>query len=105
MNHEVSLKMMKFRVAVLCLAAVGLLLSGCKSLRGVSSCHKPQPYMSATTGAPLQIPAGLTALDTSGMLKLPTLNEPAPPPRTDKDPCLDQPPSFKVAKPAPAPQA
>jgi len=75
--------MMKFRVAVLCLAAVGLLLSGCKSMRGVYSCHKPQPYMSAKTGAPLQIPAGLTALDTSGMLKLPTLNEggaPPPPP-------------------------
>ena len=51
--------MMKFRVAVLCLAAVGLLLSGCKSMRGLNSCHKPQPYMSAKTGAPLQIPAGL----------------------------------------------
>jgi uncharacterized lipoprotein len=97
--------MMKFRVAVLCLAAFGLLLSGCKSMRGLSSCHKPQPYMSAKTGAPLQIPAGLAALDTSGMLKLPTLNEPAPPPRRDKDPCLDAPPPFKVAKPAPAPQA
>src|SRR5580765_4867509 len=98
MNHEVSLKMMKFRVAVLCLAAVGLLLSGCKSLRGVSSCHKPQPYMSAKTGAPLQIPAGLTALDTSGMLKLPTLNEPAPPPPTPKDTCPRQPPPSTGAQ-------
>ena len=97
--------MMKFRVAVLCLAGLGMLLSGCKSLRGVNSCHKPQPYMAAKTGAPLQVPAGLAALDTSSMLKLPTLNEPPPPPRSGKDPCLDAPPPFKVPKPAPAPQA
>ena len=44
-------------------------------------------------------------LDTGGGLKLPALNEPAPPPRTVHDPCLDSPPSYKVAKPAPAPQA
>lgn len=97
--------MMKFRVGVLCLAGLCLLLGGCKALRGLNSCTKPQPYQSATSVPPLRVPAGLTTFDTSAMLKLPTLNEPPPPKRTDKDPCLDMPPSFKVAKPAPAPQA
>ena len=36
--------------------------------------------------------------------QLPALKEPEPPPRTTKDPCLDAPPPYKVAK-APAPQA
>jgi len=44
--------------------------------------------------------------DTANALKLPALNEPPPPPRKSKDPCLDEPPSFKVPKSVtPAPQA
>ena len=97
--------MMQFRAGVLCLAGLLLLLGGCKTLRGINSCHKPQPYQSATSVAPLQVPAGLAARIPARCLKLPTLNEPPPPQRTGKDPCLDKPPSFKVAKPAPAPQA
>jgi hypothetical protein len=97
--------MMKFRAAVLCLAMVALLLGGCKALRGGSSCNKKQAYQKAASVAPLTIPAGLTGLDTSTALKLPPLHEPDPPPRTAKDPCLDAPPSYKVAKPAPPPQA
>lgn len=97
--------MMKSPTAVLCLAAAFLWLGGCKTLRGISSCHKTQPYMAATSVPPLKIPQGLDAPDTSGALKLPALNEPPPPRRTNKDPCLDSPPSFKVAKPPPPPQA
>jgi uncharacterized lipoprotein len=96
--------MMKFRAAVLILAAFALLLGGCKSWRG-SACNKPQPYQKATSVAPLVIPPGASPPDTSTALKLPALKEPAPPPRTTADPCLDAPPSFKVAKPAAAPQA
>ncbi len=96
--------MMKFRAAVVFLAVTVLLLGGCKSLRG-SSCNKPQAYQKAASVPPLTIPAGLAPLDTSTALKLPALKEPAPPPRTQNDPCLDAPPSFKVNKPAPAPQA
>ncbi|HYM29535.1 MAG TPA: hypothetical protein VET66_15390 [Steroidobacteraceae bacterium] len=82
-----------------------LLLNGCHLLRRVSSyCTKPQPYMGATSVTPLKIPAGLDAPDTTNALRLPALNEPAPPRRTSKDPCLDYPPSFKVTKPA-TPQA
>jgi uncharacterized lipoprotein len=81
------------------------LLGGCKSWRE-NACHKAQPYQSATTGAPLTIPPGMAAPDTANALKLPTLNEPAPPPRKNKDPCLDEPPSFKVPKSvSAAPQA
>jgi len=82
-----------------------LLLNGCHALRSLAAaCHKTQPYMSASSVAPLKVPAGLDAPDTTNALRLPALNEPRPPPRSSKDPCLDYPPSFKVAKPA-APQA
>ncbi len=94
------------RMTVLAGLLAGLtLLGGCKSWRE-NVCHKPQPYQAATTGTPLTIPPGLAAPDTANALKLPTLNEPAPPPRKSKDPCLDEPPSFKVPKSvSAAPQA
>jgi hypothetical protein len=91
--------MMKNVLALLC-AGVFLLLGGCKALRGGGSCNKPQPYMAAKSVPPLKIPQGLDAPDTASALKLPTLNEPLAP-RSKKDPCLDEPPSFKLSKPAP----
>jgi uncharacterized lipoprotein len=96
--------MTNFRAAVLCMMSV-LALSGCRSWFHSNTCNKPQPYQNATSVAPLKVPAGLAPVDTSTALKLPALNEPAPPRRTTKDPCLDSPPPFKVAKPAPTPQA
>jgi hypothetical protein len=56
--------------------------------------------MAAKSVPPLKIPQGLDAPDTASALKLPTLNEPLAP-RSKKDPCLDEPPSFKLSKPAP----
>lgn len=56
--------------------------------------------MAARSVPPLKIPPGLNAPDTASALKLPTLNEPVAP-RSKKDPCLDEPPSFKLSKPAP----
>ena len=96
--------MRKF-LAVMGLAVLLLALGGCKTLRGVNNCRKPQPYQSARTGVSLKIPEGVDAPDTAGLLKLPVLNEPPPPRRGPKDPCLDQPPPFKVPKATPAPQA
>jgi uncharacterized lipoprotein len=95
--------MRKF-LAVLGLSVSIVTLTGCKTLRGANSCHKTQAYQAARTGATLKIPEGVDAPDTAGLLKLPVLNEPPPPPRGPKDPCLDQPPSYKVTKPA-TPQA
>jgi len=89
---------------LLWLAPALLVLGGCHSLRSVGSCHKPQPYENARSVAPLKIPSGLDAPDTANALRLPVLNEPAPPPRSGRAPCLDEPPSFKVTKPV-APQA
>jgi uncharacterized lipoprotein len=84
-------------------------LAGCRIVRAVSAseCHDPkQVYLRARSVPPLKIPAGLDAPDTSNALKLPQLNEPAPPPRGSKQPCLDAPPSFKVQQPTVrAPQA
>jgi hypothetical protein len=98
---------LKVRTGVLVLALLLLSVGGCHSLNRKlteNACNKPQPYQSQKSDPPLKIPPGLVAPDTAGGLKLPTLNEPAAP-RTVHDPCLDSPPSYKVAKPAPAPQA
>ena len=98
---------LKVTTGVLVLAPLLLSIGGCSLSRKftVNACNKPQPYQSQKSDPPLKIPAGLDAPDTAGGLKIPALNEPAPPPRTVHDPCLDSPPSYKVAKPAPAPQA
>jgi uncharacterized lipoprotein len=97
--------MMKSGPALLCLGAALtlLLLGGCHSMGG-PSCSHGEPYTKSTSVPPLRIPAGVDAPDTSQALKLPALNEPAPPQRGRKDPCLDQPPPYKVPKPA-TPQA
>ncbi|HZO22126.1 MAG TPA: hypothetical protein VFB37_06425 [Steroidobacteraceae bacterium] len=96
------------RIGLAALLAALVILAGChplRSLRNVGgSCHDVQPYTKAQSIAPLHIPAGLDAPDTSNSLQVPALNEPAPPPIGPKDPCLDRPPPFKVAKPA-TPQA
>jgi len=61
--------------------------------------------MAATSVAPLKIPAGLDNPDTTNALHIPPLNEPVPPPLKGKQPCLDEPPAFKLPpKPTP-PQA
>src|SRR5579862_7237291 len=88
--------------------AVGVILAGCHPIRALRSrelsCHIKQPYMAATSVAPLKIPPGLDNPDTTNALHIPALNEPAPPPRKGKEPCLDSPPPFKVP-PKPAPPA
>jgi uncharacterized lipoprotein len=90
-------------------AVVGLLaLSGCffHRHRGESnSCNDPQPYAKAQSIAPLKTPIGLSPPDTRAALRIPDLNQPAPPPRTRVEPCLDSPPAFVVPKPAKPPQA
>ena len=95
---------MRLCLIALTAACLCCTLSGCKVLRGLNSCNRPQPYLGAGSEPPLKVPAGMDAFDTSGALKLPALNEPAPPPRGPRDPCLDAPPSFRGAT-APAPQA
>jgi uncharacterized lipoprotein len=86
---------------------LGALLSasGCHGfhLRG-AACHETRPYLKATSVPPLKIPPGLDTPDRTSALHIPELNEPAPPPRSAKDPCLEEPPPFKVAK-QPPPQA
>jgi uncharacterized lipoprotein len=94
------------RGAVLLLLLLPL-MSGCHWFRSATakSCHAPQPYQQAKSVPPLKIPPGLDAPDTTNALRLPTLNEPPPPPRKGNAPCLDEPPSFKVTQPAKTPQA
>ncbi|MBV8144407.1 MAG: hypothetical protein JO184_05310 [Gammaproteobacteria bacterium] len=93
---------MRFARGAMVLLMVAPLVSGCHVFRNASAkaCHGPQPYQKATTVAPLKIPSGLDAPDTTNALRLPALNEPPPPPRKGRDPCLDEPPPFKVTQPA-----
>jgi uncharacterized lipoprotein len=88
--------------------AVGLALAGCHPIRALKtralSCHNKQPYMAATSVPPLKIPPGLDQPDSTNALHVPDLKEPAPPKRSGRDPCLDEPPPFKVVKPV-TPQA
>jgi uncharacterized lipoprotein len=85
------------RVALV--VAVAGALGGCRAIGGGSTaCHKPAPYQAAESRPPLEIPPGLEAPDTRGALRIPQLNEPAPPPR-DSGPCLDEPPPFAVPRP------
>ena len=96
------------RILLPLLAPLALGAAGCHLVRAVSNrqCHDTQPYMKATSAAPLVVPPGLDAPDTTNALRLPALNEPPPPPRGPKEPCLDEPPSFKVQQAAPrTPQA
>ncbi len=83
-------------------------LAGCHPFHRLAAlggtCHDVKPYMAAKSVVPLQIPAGLDAPDTGSSLKIPRLNEPEPRKRSEKDPCLDEPPAFATPK-KPVPQA
>ena len=88
----------------LSIVALCVLISSCRSMFG-HSCHEPPKYAGAEAGEPLKIPEGLDAPDTTQALRIPELNTPEPPPRSKKDPCLDEPPAFTTPKPAPEPSA
>lgn len=93
---------MKIASGFVCLALL-LGVSGCHMLHNklsYKSCNEPQIYAGERSVAPLKVPPGMDAPDTTNALRLPSLNEPAPP-RARTAPCLDEPPSFKVAKSAP----
>ncbi|HEY3783952.1 MAG TPA: hypothetical protein VGL55_01575 [Steroidobacteraceae bacterium] len=99
---------MTYRTVLPGLLAALMILAGCHPLRALrnigGSCHDVQPYTKAQSIEPLRIPPGLDTPDTSNALHVPALSGPAPPRPGPKDPCLDQPPAFKVPKPA-LPQA
>jgi uncharacterized lipoprotein len=98
---------MRFARVVVLLLALLPLLGACHLFRGATAkaCHSPQPYQKAASVPPLKVPTGLDAPDTTNALRLPALNDPSPPPRSGKQPCLDEPPPFKVTQPAKTPQA
>ena len=98
---------MKFVREIVLVLLLLPIAGGCHFFRSASAkaCHSPQPYQKAQTVAPLKIPTGLDAPDTTNALRLPALNEPQPAKRSGNQPCLDEPPPFKVTPPAKTPQA
>jgi uncharacterized lipoprotein len=97
--------MMGYRVALIGVLAALTGLAGCHPLQRLSgSCHDAKPYMKAGSIAPLKIPPGLDPPDTATALHIPALTAPELPARKKTDPCLDEPPPFKIPKQAP-PQA
>ena len=98
---------MKFARGAAMLLLMLPLIDGCHFFRGAGAkaCHGPQPYQKAQSVLPLKVPVGLDAPDTTNGLRLPALNEPAPPPRSGKQPCLDEPPPYKVTQPTKTPKA
>ena len=94
------------RCPVLIVLAACLALSGCHHGIKANACNKrPPAYASAQSVEPIKVPAGIDRPDTHAALRIPELNEPAPPRRTVHDPCLDAPPSFTVPKPPRTPPA
>ena len=91
---------------VVLVGMMGLALCGCRSIhRFTASCNQDTDrYLQAGTAPPIKVPAGIDPPDTRSALQIPVLNEPAPPVRGSKDPCLDAPPKFTEPKgPRPPP--
>jgi uncharacterized lipoprotein len=85
-------------------AIAGVSLAGCHHALArwfnARPCNKPQLYDSAQSVPRLKVPAGIDPPDTRSAMKIPTLNEPAPPRRKQTDACLDAPPLFAAPRPS-----
>jgi uncharacterized lipoprotein len=96
--------MLKSLMLGLTLLAV-LVTAGCNPFRRHSAknelCKEPEGYAQAAEAKALTVPAGLESPDTRNALRIPDLTTPPPPPRTKGQGCLDEPPSYTVAKPKP----
>jgi hypothetical protein len=88
----------RFESAVLA-AVCATLLCSCATLHRwthrtpAPGCHEPAFNGNSDTRAPLKVPEGLSAPDTTGAVKIPALNEPEAR-RGKNDPCLDMPPNY-----------
>jgi hypothetical protein len=93
---------------VVAVTAMGLGLSSCHMFHSLThTCElDTDSYQKANSVTPLRVPLGIDAPDSKSGLQIPALNEPAPPPRGPRDPCLDEPPKFtepgRGARPPPA---
>jgi uncharacterized lipoprotein len=96
------MKYAKALLAVSLLGAIVCVTSGCNPFRRSHAdavCKGPEGYANATSMPPLKIPPGLESPDTRGALRIPDLNTPEPPRRTQSQGCLDEPPPYVIAKP------
>lgn len=94
----------KVCMMVVLLAAAVSVTAGCNPFRDKASkanelCKEPEALKTTPDNPALKIPAGLESPDTRNALRIPPLNTPVPPTRTKGQGCLDEPPSFVIAKP------
>lgn len=89
MSHLLSIVASSRRLKGLCAASLGL-LTACG---GPDVCTpRDEPYLSARSREPLQVPSGLSAPNRSDALAIPDAQpKPSPAGRTS---CLDEPPSY-----------
>ena len=88
--------MLKGLRMVVAVTALAWGLSGCHMFHALThTCElDTDSYQKAASVAPLRVPLGIDPPDAKSSLAIPTLTEPAPPPRGARDPCLDEPPKF-----------
>ncbi len=78
-----------------------LLLAGCAHHRASEvGCRQPQFSGNTQTLPPMRAPSGLNAPDTTGGVRIPALNQPAPT-RARNAPCLEWPPTYVSEPPVP----
>jgi hypothetical protein len=100
--------MMKHILGIAALVVLAAPLAGCHILHSATAraCSSDTTgYAKATSIPPVSVPPGVDAPDTKSALRIPELNEPAPPARGPRDPCLEEPPQYqepKTPKPVPA---
>jgi uncharacterized lipoprotein len=88
----------RFRATALA-AVCAALLCGCATIhrwthrQPAPGCHEAPFNGNADARAPLKVPEGLSAPDTTGAIKIPAVNDPDAP-RGKNDPCLDMPPNY-----------
>ena len=82
------------------LAALAALAACHGNTMADDSCAPGQPYLTATSVAPIKPAEGLPAANTKNALKIPDMTA-EPKPGGSKATCLDAPPSFVPDRPRP----
>jgi len=93
------MKSLSRSLAMAVAVTIVVLAAGCSLFRPETNCQKPQEYETSKSVPRLHVPPGMDAPDTREALVIPDVTAPEAP-RTGG--CLDEPPSYRGDRPAPA---